>query len=139
MVWFGKTLTVNARIFEMAGGPDLAPIGGGLFRSHAGEKALVYLKCHDRFKNGKDHRYRSVVEKRRCADGRVVDRQVAYLGEINDGQKAAWEKCIEVFDEVNERQTLLVLYPADRSQPAHAADYGVQLKWQDFSLRRPRQ
>ena len=99
----------------------------------------MYLKCHDRCKNGKDHRYWSVVEKRRCADGRVVDRQVAYLGEINDNQKAAWERCIEVFDEVRAVQTLLALYPADRPLPVHAADYGVQLKLEEFALRRPRQ
>lgn len=116
------------------------PLAEGVFpRYHAGEEARVYLKCHDRFKNGKDHRYWSVVEKRRCADGRVVDRQVAYLGEINDSQQAAWEKCIAVFDEVNAVQTRLALYPADRPLPAHAADYGVQLKLQEFSLRRPRQ
>ncbi|HEX9784297.1 MAG TPA: IS1634 family transposase, partial [Opitutaceae bacterium] len=44
-----------------------------------------------------------------------------------------------MFDEVNARQTRLALYPADRPLPAHAADYGVQLKLQEFSLRRPRQ
>jgi hypothetical protein len=99
----------------------------------------MYLKCHDRFKNGKEHRYWSVVEKRRCADGRVIDRQVAYLGEINDGQKAAWEKSIAVFDAAKGEQVQMALYPSDRPLPAHAASYGVQIKLQDFALRHPRQ
>ncbi len=50
----------------------------------------MYLKCHRRFKDGKGHRYWSIAEKRRCAGGRVVDRHVLYLGEINDSQKEAW-------------------------------------------------
>ena len=40
--------------------------------------------------DGKEHRYWSIVESCRNLDGRVVQRQVLYLGEINDSQKAAW-------------------------------------------------
>jgi hypothetical protein len=43
-----------------------------------------YLHCHYRFKNGKEHRYYSLVENRRAASGRVVQRHALYLGEIND-------------------------------------------------------
>jgi hypothetical protein len=53
---------------------------------------LTRFHPFDRFKNVKDHRYWSVVEKRRGAGGRAVDRQVAYFGETNDGQKTVWEK-----------------------------------------------
>jgi hypothetical protein len=49
----------------------------------------MYLKCHRRLKDGKEHRYWSIAEKRRRAGGRAVDRHVLYLGEINDSQKAA--------------------------------------------------
>ena len=50
----------------------------------------MFLRSHRRTKNGKSHRYWSVVESRRLADGRSAQRQVLYLGEINDGQEAAW-------------------------------------------------
>ena len=99
----------------------------------------MYLKCNHRVKDGKEHRYWNILEKRRCAGGRIVERQVLYLGEINDSQKAAWEKCIEVFDDDQGEQTRLALYPDDRPIPAHAAEYGVQIRLREFTLRRPRQ
>ena len=58
----------------------------------------MFLRDKRRFKDGKEHRYWSIVENRRTAGGRVVQRQVLYLGEINDGQHAAWSKSIEVLD-----------------------------------------
>ena len=56
----------------------------------------MFLRAKTRFKDGKEHRYWSIVESRRTASGRVVQRHVLYLGEINDSQKAAWCKTIEV-------------------------------------------
>ena len=99
----------------------------------------MFLQCHSRKKDGKEHRYWSVVEKRRCADGRIVERPVCYLGEINDSQKEQWIRCISVFDTVAQTQQTLALFPADRPVPAHAADYGVQVRLAEFALRRPRQ
>lgn len=99
----------------------------------------MYLKCHRRFKDGKEHRYWSIAEKRRCAGGRVVDRHVLYLGEINDSQKEEWVRCIEAFDVAGQCQTRLALFPADRPIPAHASDYGVQVRLSEFRLQRPRQ
>jgi len=64
----------------------------------------MYLKCHRRIKDGKEHRYWSIAEKRRCADGRVVDRHLLYLGEINDSQQASWLRCIEAFEVPGQRQ-----------------------------------
>ncbi|MDD5556368.1 MAG: hypothetical protein PHN82_03855 [bacterium] len=99
----------------------------------------MYLKCHRRFKDGKEHRYWSIAEKRRCAGGRTVDRHVVYLVEINDRQRESWLRCIEAFDVPTRRQTRLALFPADRPVPAHAAEYGVQVKPGEFALRHPRQ
>jgi hypothetical protein len=99
----------------------------------------MYLKCHRREKDGKEHRYWSIAEKRRLADGRIVDRHVLYLGEINDSQRAAWLKQIEAFDEGTRAQRPLALFPADREIPAHAAECGVQVRLDAFRLRRPRQ
>ncbi len=99
----------------------------------------MYLKCHRRVKDGKEHRYWSIAEKRRCAGGRVVDRHVLYLGEINDSQQAAWLRCIEAFEVPSQQQLRLALFPADRAIPAHAADIGVQVHLSEFTLERPRQ
>ena len=44
----------------------------------------MYLRAKKRIKDGKEHRYWSIVESCRNLDGRVVQRQVLYLGEIND-------------------------------------------------------
>lgn len=99
----------------------------------------MYLKCHPRIKDGKEHRYWSIAEKYRCADGRSVDRHVLYLGELNDSQQARWLHCIEAFEEGTHRQLRLALFPADRAIPAHAADIGVQVRLKEFRLEHPRQ
>ena len=98
-----------------------------------------FLHCHHRFKNGKDHCYWSIAEKVRTARGSWVQRHILYLGEINDSQRESWTKVIEVFDTRRQQTTELALYPAERSVPAHATDYGVQVKLNEFVLRRPRQ
>ena len=99
----------------------------------------MYRKCHRRLKDGKQHRYGSIAEKRRCAGGRVVDRHVLYLGEINDSQKEEWGRGLEAFEVDGQRQTRLALFPADRPIPAHAGDYGVQVRLSELGLERPRQ
>jgi transposase len=101
--------------------------------------ANIFLHGHRRRKNGKDHCYWSITEKVRVSRGRWVQRHLLYLGEINDSQRAAWTKVIQVFDTQTEQTADLALYPADRAVPAHAADYGVQVRLKEFSLRRPRQ
>ena len=60
----------------------------------------MYLRAKKRIKDGKEHRYWSIVESCRNLDGRVVQRQVLYLGEINDSQKAAWCRTIEVLKRI---------------------------------------
>ena len=89
-------------------------------------------------KDGKEHRAWSVVENRRVHDGRVVQRQVLYLGEINDSQKAAWSKAIEVFDEGAGQPKQIALFPEDRVAPALDCDV-VSIRLSDMRLRRPRQ
>lgn len=86
--------------------------------------AKPFLQCHRRFKNGKDHCYWSIAEKVRTRRG-WVQRHLLYLGEINDSQKAAWTKTVDVFDAPRQQTQELALYPADRAIPEHAAEYGV--------------
>jgi hypothetical protein len=99
----------------------------------------MYLRCNKRFKDGKEHCYWNIVESKRCAGGKVVQRQVLYLGEINDSQREAWCEVIEAFDEGTQRPTQLALFPAERAVPEHARDYGVQVRLSGMQLHRPRQ
>ena len=43
----------------------------------------MFLRHKMRRKDGKEHRYWSIVENRRVSGGRTVQRHVLYLGEIN--------------------------------------------------------
>lgn len=97
----------------------------------------MFLRSTNRKKDGKDHRYFSIVENRRVPDGRTVQRTVLYLGEINDQQQAAWRKTLEVFDEQEQRYTSMSLFPHDREVPADALD-SMQVKLSGLELRRPR-
>src|SRR6266567_4340605 len=97
----------------------------------------MFLCCHKRVKDGKEHRYFSVEESRRLQSGKIAKRRVLYLGEINDSQQAAWRKTLEVFDEQQQGYTTLSLFPEDRPTPADALD-GVQVKLSEMQLRRAR-
>src|SRR6516165_4177647 len=99
----------------------------------------MFLRFNRRFKDGKEHRYWNIVENKRCAGGKVVQRQVLYLGEINDGQHEAWCQSIEAFDEGSRRHRQLALFPADHEVPASADGYGVQVRLNAMELHRPRQ
>jgi transposase len=100
-------------------------------------RLAMFLRSTNRKKDGKDHRYFSIVENRRLPGGRTVQRTVLYLGEINDQQQAAWRKRLEVFDEEEQRYVAMSLFPEDREIPADALD-SVQVKLSELQLRRPR-
>ena len=99
----------------------------------------MFLRSNRRFKDGKEHRYWNIVENRRCANGKVVQRQLLYLGEIGDGQHDDWSRAIEAFDEDAQRHTQLRLFSADRGLPGRAEGYGVQVRLDAMELHRPRQ
>ena len=102
--------------------------------------AGMYLRHIQRKKNGKEHAYWSIVESRRLADGRVSQRHVLYLGEINDTQERAWARAVEVFpDEAGPPQTM-ALFPEERLDLALDRDIPiVRLRLKELSLHRPRQ
>ncbi len=59
---------------------------------------LHHVSATHRAKEKQQERhYWNVVENKRLDGGRVVQRHVLYLGEINSSQAAAWRKAIEVF------------------------------------------
>jgi len=99
----------------------------------------MFLRSTRRLKDGKEHRYWSIVESKRCAGGKVVQRPVLYLGEINDSQREAWCRVIDAFDEEAGRPTQLALFPADRGMPDHARGHGVQVRLGAMELHAPRQ
>src|SRR3984957_7876455 len=99
----------------------------------------MFLRRTERKKNGKTHSYWNVVENKRLDGGRVVQRHVLYLGEINSSQAAAWRKAIEVVDETAGAPRTLALFPEDRSA-AVAEDASIlRLRVSALALHRPRQ
>jgi transposase len=99
----------------------------------------MFLRCSSRKKDGKDHRYWSIVENKRVGGGRVVQRHVLYLGEINSSQELAWRKSIEVFQEGQARPTTMALFPEDRCEAVVAGESVVQVRLSELRLERPRQ
>jgi len=99
----------------------------------------MFLRSTSRKKDGKEHRYFSIVENKRVADGRVVQRHVLYLGEINSSQELAWRKSIEVFEDGQVRPSTLALFPADRCEAVIAEESVVRVRLSELELRRPRQ
>jgi transposase len=97
----------------------------------------MFLRSTNRRKDGKDHRYFSIVENRRLPGGKTAQRTVLYLGEINDRQQAAWRKTLEVFDEAEQRFTTMSLFPEDREIPPDSID-SLQVRLSGLELRRPR-
>ena len=77
----------------------------------------MFLRAHERRKDGKEHTYWSLVETVRTADG-PRQRTLCYLGELNSSAQARWLKTVEVFNEQGESQQLK-LFPSDVEPPAN--------------------
>jgi len=99
----------------------------------------MFLRAKIRKKDGKEHRYFSVVENQRVRGGRVVQRHVLYLGEINSSQELAWRKSIEVLDEGSKDPRTLALFPEDHCEGMLADESVVRLRMSQMRLERPRQ
>src|SRR5881409_3897421 len=99
----------------------------------------MFLRHTKPKKDGKEHRYWSIVENRRIGGGRVVQRPVLYLGEINDSQELAWRKSIAVLEDGGERPRTLSLFPEDRCEGLLDDGTIVRLKLSQLKLSRARQ
>jgi hypothetical protein len=97
----------------------------------------MFLRAKVRKKDGKRHRYFSVVENRRVGQKRTAQRTVLYLGEINDSQEVLWRRTLQVFDESQQQYTTMSLFPEDREIPAESSN-SIQVKLSAMELRRPR-
>jgi transposase len=102
-------------------------------------RGVMFLRHTKRKKDGKEHRYWSIVENRRVGGGRVVQRPLLYLGEINDSQELAWRKSIAVLEEGAAAPRPLSLFPEDRCEGVLADAAVVRLKLAELRLCRPRQ
>ena len=98
----------------------------------------MFLRKIERRKNGKAHLYWSVVENRRLDSGRVIQRHVLYLGEINSSQAECWRRAIEVFDEDTGQSRSLALFPEDRCEAPNGDDV-IRLRLSEMRLCHPRQ
>jgi transposase len=98
----------------------------------------MFLRFTTRKKNGKQHRYWSIVENKRCAGGKIVQKPVLYLGEINDQQEAAWQKTIDIFEHGQPLPRTVALFPAERPVQVNEENV-VRIKLSEMELRRPRQ
>jgi len=99
----------------------------------------MFLRAKTRRKDGQDHRYWSVVENRRVKGGRVVQRQLLHLGELNDGQRAGWVRTIETLDGDGERARQMALFADDRRDLPESSCEAVRIRLGDIQLRKPRQ
>lgn len=99
----------------------------------------MFLRYCSRKKDGKEHRYWSIVENKRVNDRRVVQRHVLYLGEINSTQELAWRKSIEVFQDGQVRPTRMALFPEDRCKALIPDESIVRVRLSELRLWRPRQ
>src|SRR5438093_9492329 len=102
-------------------------------------RSVMFLRHTKRKKDGKEHRYWSIVENRRIGGGRVVQRPLLYLGEINDSQELAWRKSIAILEEGALQPRTLSLFPEDRCEGLLPDASIVRLRLNELRLCRPRQ
>ena len=102
----------------------------------------MFLRCKKRFKDGKEHLYWSIVENRRVSGGRVLQRHVLYLGELNGRQEASWQKTIDLFaSEGDPAPQQVSLFPEEHLplDVGHRAIPAVGIRLSGMRLMRPRQ
>ena len=105
----------------------------------------MFLRCTTRKKNGKEHRYWSVVENKRCAGHKISQRHVLYLGELDEQQYLNWETTLRISSPARAPESTQAtpntpeLFPA--AQPSVGADgkNPVRFDLSQIQLRRPRQ
>lgn len=98
----------------------------------------MFLRAKLREKDGKLHRYWSIVENQRTRGGRVIQRQVLYLGEINDSQRKAWCRSIEVLKDGADAPSRMALFPEGRVAPELSCEV-VKVRLNALTVNRPRQ
>ena len=101
----------------------------------------MFLRCNKRRKDGKEHLYWTIVENRRLADNRILQRPVLYLGELNGIQEAAWRKTVHLFADDAQSPQQASLFPEQFAPLPNPSDPVpiVSLRLSQMRLVRPRQ
>ena len=103
----------------------------------------MFLRCKERQKDGKKHYYWSVVENRRVTGGRIIQRHVLYLGEVNGTQQASWRKTVTLFaSDGQEPPRQAALFAEDHLPVECEAEAGIPaigIRLSQMRLERPRQ
>jgi len=101
----------------------------------------MFLRCNKRRKDGKEHLYWTIVENRRLADNRILQRPVLYLGELNGIQEAAWRKSVQLFTDDAQPPQQASLFPEQFAPLPNPGDSVpiVSLRLCQMRLVRPRQ
>lgn len=100
----------------------------------------MFLRCKKRRKDGKEHSYWSIVENRRVMGGRILQRHVLYLGELNGCQEASWRRTVELFSHDRSAPQQVSLFPENhlpQSPDSPIPSVGIRLS--HMRLERPRQ
>lgn len=97
----------------------------------------MYLKAHQRFKDGKRHVYYSLTESLRVNRKRVVQRTVLHLGELNTTQLERWQHTIEAVHEDGQRRQLRLFTDREGQVPVAAEDV-AEVILSSLVVRRPR-
>ena len=97
----------------------------------------MYLKAHERFKDGKRHIYYSLTESLRVSRKRVVQRTVLHLGELNTTQVERWQRTIETVHEDGQRQQMRLFTDREGQVPVAAEDV-AEVILSSLVVRRPR-
>ena len=98
----------------------------------------LFLRAHERRKDGKVHKYWSLVENRRCADQRVVQRHVLYLGALTPAQELSWARTAHAFDPPGHSAASLPGLATERELQAHEVA-AIAVHLHQFRIERPRQ
>jgi hypothetical protein len=96
----------------------------------------MFLRSHQRNKDGKQHTYWSLVETVRTSDG-PRQRRLCYLGELNGNAQSRWLRTIEVFNEQGESRQLK-LFPS-QLEPAQDEPNVARVLLSKIRLERVRQ
>jgi hypothetical protein len=96
----------------------------------------MFLRAHNRKKDGKKHRYWSLVETVRTVVG-PRQRRLCYLGELNESGQDQWLKTVEVFNEQGKPRQLK-LFSSEEAPPVNEANV-AQVQLDQVRLERTRQ
>jgi len=97
----------------------------------------MFLKAHERCKDGKRHVYYSLTESLRVSRKRVVQRTVLHLGELNTTQVERWQRTIEAIHEDGQRRQLRLFTDREGQVPVAAQDV-AEVILSSLVVRRPR-